>query len=1393
PPTPVAPVVSGQPLAPQAHFGEHSSASGPLLPRPPSLASSDLTQSFGVPQTLQFQPAVPPQQGQKFMSSTSMQFRPPIFSSGQGIPQTTMGGPSPVQLQPMQYSPQVQQFSLRPGQQPQPPPSSHVVSTAFPQQPLLATSSQVFSASYPQQPLPMSSSQLLSVSYSQQPLPTSSSQLLSVSYSQPPQPTQPSQVLSAPHVQQPRPMINGNIPLPKPISVPAPPGFWGLRMPPSSSFTFATSLPRTQLQNTTGTIPPSNQLSTQSQQGLALTMPQSSSHGAFGQAPQPNLQFPSDWQEHTTSDGKRYYYNKKTRQSSWEKPYELLTPIERADASTDWKEFTTSDGRKYFFNKVTKQSKWTIPEEMEAARKQAVQAATCLSFPKVDSVQAAAASPLSVPVTSSSLIAYTDKSIGNSYTPSAISGSQAVASVSIAAMPQTCSSLSSSVASLKDSSSAGVMSSVMPASVSASCAPVAVIAATPSLVSSPLLVASTSAETTSVVTSTNISASMSTGTFTTVAPPIPDVEVVAITAPSSPMAHSSTSAAPLNIDKANSGDTKEGGIDEASAQDLEEAKKAMPVTGKINVTPLLDKKSLPMVEEPVTYANKMEAKLAFKQLLESAHVESDWTWEQAMRVIINDKRYGALKSLAERRQAFFEYSVQRKKHEAEEKRLNLKRARSEFIKMLEECKELTSTTRWSKVTSLFENDPRFQALERGREKEELFEDYLLGLQRKERDRAREQRKRNLSEYREFLASCDFIEANTQWRKVQDRLEKDQRCYQLDPIDRLEVFQEYVRDVENKEEEERRIKKEQLRRKEHKNRDVFRKLMEEHKSSGLLTAKTIWSDYFVKVKDYPAYQDVASNTSGLTPKELFEDVVEELEKQYDADRARIKDAMKMMKITVTSASTLDKFKADMAEAGDLVMISEPNLKLFFEDVFERAREKEEKEARKRQRLADDFKHLLLSTKAISSSARWEDCKPLLEDTQEYRAIKESTFRRNIFDEYIDNLQQKEMEREKELEEEKRKKEKERKKRKDKKDRDKEHDREKKEQSRRDQDSLYHDAADRDNREQNGDQLKDQEIEKERKHKKHHHKSTEDLSSDKDDREDSKKSRKHRKKSSRKHGHDSGSHGEHRHKRHRRDRDELRGNGAVEHEDGEVKDDEEYANLYGAQHQNVSLDESSVSLTLDKSSGSGFKSKEAYMYGFFNAAVKLQAGYTAGVLTSFYLSNNQVYDGWHDEIDIEFLGTIPGEPYTLQTNIYGNGSGDGPNVIGREQKFHLWFDPTQDFHNYSILWTPQQILFLVDGIPIRSFPKVESLGVTYPSKPMSVYATIWDASSWATDGGKYKADYTYEPFVSIYTGFQTIGCNKKDDYCSQVLLDGCLVSPNLNTYQRSAMEYVKSHYM
>jgi len=149
-----------------------------------------------------------------------------------------------------------------------------------------------------------------------------------------------------------------------------------------------------------------------------------------------------EWTEHTAPDGRKYYFNNRSKVSSWSKPEELLTPEEKAAAaaakaakpdaaaapaaaaaapaavasqpaaavpaaaaaasqqptptaaaattapaasaaapaaaatggqSADaaaakaWKEYTSPEGRKYYYNRVTKESRWVMPDEMKAA------------------------------------------------------------------------------------------------------------------------------------------------------------------------------------------------------------------------------------------------------------------------------------------------------------------------------------------------------------------------------------------------------------------------------------------------------------------------------------------------------------------------------------------------------------------------------------------------------------------------------------------------------------------------------------------------------------------------------------------------------------------------------------------------------------------------------------------------------------------------------------------------------------------------------------------------------------------------------------------------------------------------------------------------------------------
>lgn len=79
----------------------------------------------------------------------------------------------------------------------------------------------------------------------------------------------------------------------------------------------------------------------------------------------PTANSTSDWAEYKSDDGRIYYYNSATKQSSWEKPEEMKTETEKLLANCPWKEYRTDDGRLYYHNVVSKESMWTVPKELD--------------------------------------------------------------------------------------------------------------------------------------------------------------------------------------------------------------------------------------------------------------------------------------------------------------------------------------------------------------------------------------------------------------------------------------------------------------------------------------------------------------------------------------------------------------------------------------------------------------------------------------------------------------------------------------------------------------------------------------------------------------------------------------------------------------------------------------------------------------------------------------------------------------------------------------------------------------------------------------------------------------------------------------------------------------------
>lgn len=71
------------------------------------------------------------------------------------------------------------------------------------------------------------------------------------------------------------------------------------------------------------------------------------------------------WTLAADNQGRTYYVNGDTGETTWEKPLELMTPLEVALARLGWREYTAEGGQVYYFNQDKGESSWVVPEGVQ--------------------------------------------------------------------------------------------------------------------------------------------------------------------------------------------------------------------------------------------------------------------------------------------------------------------------------------------------------------------------------------------------------------------------------------------------------------------------------------------------------------------------------------------------------------------------------------------------------------------------------------------------------------------------------------------------------------------------------------------------------------------------------------------------------------------------------------------------------------------------------------------------------------------------------------------------------------------------------------------------------------------------------------------------------------------
>ncbi|KAM8807005.1 pre-mRNA-processing factor 40 homolog A [Eudromia elegans] len=616
----------------------------------------------------------------------------------------------------------------------------------------------------------------------------------------------------------------------------------------------------------------------------------------------------STWTEHKSPDGRTYYYNTETKQSTWEKPDDLKTPAEQLLSKCPWKEYKSDSGKPYYYNSQTKESRWAKPKELEDL--EAMIKAEENSVKPEDSAPGTAAAAEATNTTAAATTA--------------------------------------------EAAAGATSTTATPAATAAS--------------DGEATAAASAAENESAATSED-------------------------------QGQQATAAA----GQEQSGET-------AATEDSSKQEASGDAASKKE-----DEDAQP-VKKTYTWNTKEEAKQAFKELLKEKRVPSNASWEQAMKMIINDPRYSALAKLSEKKQAFNAYKVQTEKEEKEEARSKYKEAKESFQRFLENHEKMTSTTRYKKAEQMFGEMEVWNAISE-RDRLEIYEDVLFFLSKKEKEQAKQLRKRNWEALKNILDNMANVTYCTTWSEAQQYLmdnptfAEDEELQNMDKEDALICFEEHIRALEKEEEEEKQKSLLRERRRQRKNRESFQIFLDELHEHGQLHSMSSWMELYPTISSDIRFTNMLGQpvfSSGSTALDLFKFYVEDLKARYHDEKKIIKDILKDKGFVVEVNTSFEDFVTVISSTKRATTLDAGNIKLAFNSLLEKAeareREREKEEARKMKRKESAFKSMLKqATPPIELDAVWEDIRDRFVKEPAFEDITLESERKRIFKDFMHVLE------------------------------------------------------------------------------------------------------------------------------------------------------------------------------------------------------------------------------------------------------------------------------------------------------------------------------------------------------------------------------------------------------
>lgn len=295
-------------------------------------------------------------------------------------------------------------------------------------------------------------------------------------------------------------------------------------------------------------------------------------------------------------------------------------------------------------------------------------------------------------------------------------------------------------------------------------------------------------------------------------------------------------------------------------------------------------------EERKERKNKlMQAKDDFRKMMEDAKLTIRTTFSEFAAKHAKDPRFKAIEKMKDREVMFIEFMTAFRKKDKEDSKNKVEKVKQDFFDLLSDH-HVDTTQRWTKVKDKLETDQRYKAVESSAAREELYKQYVekqaksvdadkekelerqarieaslrererevqkaRSEQTKEIDREREQHKREEAiQHFKALMSDMVRSTDATWSETRRNLRKDHRWESSSLLERHEkekLFEEHVEALTK-------------RKKEH-----FRQLLDE---TSMITLTTTWKEVKKVIKEDP--RCIKFSSSDRKKQREFEDYIKD---------------------------------------------------------------------------------------------------------------------------------------------------------------------------------------------------------------------------------------------------------------------------------------------------------------------------------------------------------------------------------------------------------------------------------------------------------------------------------------------------------------------------------------